>query len=122
MVASAGGYATLRGVPPNSPAGCFPAYRLVCTRRLRACVPPAFGREAPLSTLLGVAVCLPVSAVKADASQRKPATSRRATPARDPTYSATTATARKTRLARACASVRARERPVSAACRRSRTR
>lgn len=63
-----------------------------------------------LSTLLGVAVCLPVSAVPADAAQRKPAATRRAPAAKKkPAYSATTSNARKRRLARARASVRARE-------------
>jgi serine-type D-Ala-D-Ala endopeptidase (penicillin-binding protein 7) len=63
-----------------------------------------------LSALLGVAICLPASAVTADAAQRKPAPARR-TPARDtkPAYSKTTSNARKSRLARARASVRARE-------------
>ena len=60
--------------------------------------------------MLGVAVCLPVSALTADAGQRKPATTRRATAAKKTTtYSATTSNARKSRLARARASVRARE-------------
>jgi serine-type D-Ala-D-Ala endopeptidase (penicillin-binding protein 7) len=65
-----------------------------------------------LSTLLGVAFCLPVSAVPADAAQRKPVPTRRAAaPAKKTaTYSATTSNARKSRLARARASVRARER------------
>ena len=63
-----------------------------------------------LSTLLGVAACLPGSAVTADASQRKSATTRRAPAVRKtPAYSATTSNARKSRLARARASVRARE-------------
>jgi hypothetical protein len=64
-----------------------------------------------LSTLLGVAACLPASAVPADAGQRKPATTRRGPAAtkKTPAYSATTSNARKSRLARARASVRARE-------------
>jgi D-alanyl-D-alanine endopeptidase (penicillin-binding protein 7) len=66
-----------------------------------------------LSTLLGVVICVPVSAVAADAAQRKPAATRRAPAAtaarKKPAYSATTSNARKTRLASARASVRARE-------------
>jgi serine-type D-Ala-D-Ala endopeptidase (penicillin-binding protein 7) len=64
-----------------------------------------------VTTLLGVAVCLPVSAIAAEAAaQRKPAVSRRATVTRvKPAYSAKTSNARKTRLARARASVRVRE-------------
>ena len=63
-----------------------------------------------VTTLLGVAVCLPVSAVSAEAAaQRKPAASHRAAPKAKPAYSAKTSNARKTRLARARASVRARE-------------
>jgi serine-type D-Ala-D-Ala endopeptidase (penicillin-binding protein 7) len=57
------------------------------------------------ATLLGVAICLPVSAAPADAAQRKPASASKKKPA----YSSTTSNARKTRLARARASVRARE-------------
>ena len=65
-----------------------------------------------LSTLLGVAVCLPVSAVPADAAQRQAGHDppRDCPQENDPTYSATTSNARKSRLARARASVRARER------------
>jgi len=63
-----------------------------------------------VTTLLGVAVCLPVSTVSAEAAaQRKPAVSRRAAPKPRAAYSAVTSNARKTRLARARASVRARE-------------
>ena len=63
-----------------------------------------------VTTLLGVAVCLPVSSVSAEAAtQRKPAVSRRAAPKPRAAYSAVTSNARKTRLARARASVRARE-------------
>jgi D-alanyl-D-alanine endopeptidase (penicillin-binding protein 7) len=63
-----------------------------------------------LSTLLGVATCVSIAAVPADAGQRKQATSRRAVSAKKtPAYSATTSNARKSRLARARASVRARE-------------
>ena len=57
------------------------------------------------ATLLGVAICLPVSAAPADAAQRKPAPASKKKPA----YSSTTSNARKARLARARASVRARE-------------
>ena len=57
------------------------------------------------ATLLGVAICLPVSAAPADAAQRKPAPAAKKKPA----YSSTTSNARKARLARARASVRARE-------------
>jgi D-alanyl-D-alanine endopeptidase (penicillin-binding protein 7) len=57
------------------------------------------------ATLLGVAICLPASAVPADAAQRKPAAASKKKPA----YSSRTSAARKTRLARARASVRARE-------------
>jgi serine-type D-Ala-D-Ala endopeptidase (penicillin-binding protein 7) len=57
-----------------------------------------------VSTLLGVVVCLPASAVPADAAQRKPAVSKK-----KPAYSSTTSAARRNRLARARASVRARE-------------
>jgi D-alanyl-D-alanine endopeptidase (penicillin-binding protein 7) len=61
-----------------------------------------------VTTLLGVAVCLPVSAVAAEAAaQRKPAASRAAKP--KPAYSAKSSNARRSRLARARASVRARE-------------
>jgi len=63
-----------------------------------------------VTTLLGVAVCLPVSTVSAEAAaHRKPAVSRRAAPKPRAAYSAVTSNARKTRLARARASVRARE-------------
>ena len=63
-----------------------------------------------VSTLLGVAVCLPVSATPADAAQKKPAVSRRAVPTKKKTaYSATASRARRTSLARARASARARE-------------
>ena len=57
-----------------------------------------------VSTLLGVAIFLPASAVPADAAQRKPAVSKK-----KPAYSSATSAARKSRLARARASVRARE-------------
>jgi D-alanyl-D-alanine endopeptidase (penicillin-binding protein 7) len=65
-----------------------------------------------VSTLLGVAVCLPVSAIQAQAAQRKPAVSHRsATTAKKKStaYSATASRARKSSLARARASARARE-------------
>ena len=64
-----------------------------------------------LSTLLGVVVCLPAPAVAADAAQKKPAATRRTLPPqkKKPAYSATTSSARKSRLASARASVRARE-------------
>jgi D-alanyl-D-alanine endopeptidase (penicillin-binding protein 7) len=67
-----------------------------------------------VATLLGVAVCLPLSAVQADAAQKKTAVSRRAASAASSTkkktaYSATASNARKTSLARARASARARE-------------
>jgi D-alanyl-D-alanine endopeptidase (penicillin-binding protein 7) len=67
-----------------------------------------------LSTLLGVAVSLPASAAAAEAAaQKKTAathpTTTTTTAKKKPAYSATTSTARKTRLARARASVRARE-------------
>ena len=62
------------------------------------------------STLLGVAICLPVSVVTAEAAPRKSASSRRAPVAKKkPAYSSTTSKARKSRLASARASVRARE-------------
>jgi D-alanyl-D-alanine endopeptidase (penicillin-binding protein 7) len=64
-----------------------------------------------LSTLLGVAICIPASAVPVDAGQRKASASRRPTVAKKkPAYSASTSRARKSRLANARASVRARER------------
>jgi D-alanyl-D-alanine endopeptidase (penicillin-binding protein 7) len=76
-----------------------------------------------LSTLLGVAICLPATAATTTAAQRKVAAARRAaastakpatttaatTAKKKPAYSATTSNARKTRLASARASVRARE-------------
>jgi D-alanyl-D-alanine endopeptidase (penicillin-binding protein 7) len=64
-----------------------------------------------LSTLLGVAVCLPLSALPADAGQKKPAATRRAptTVKKKTAYSATASRARRTSLARARASARARE-------------
>src|SRR6186713_3141487 len=65
-----------------------------------------------LSTLLGVALCLPAVATTAEAAQKKPATTRRAAPApakKKTAYSATSASARRTSLARARASARARE-------------
>jgi D-alanyl-D-alanine endopeptidase (penicillin-binding protein 7) len=62
-----------------------------------------------LSTLLGVAVCVPAPAAAAEATQRKTAATRRAPAKKKPAYSATTSNARKTRLASARASVRARE-------------
>jgi D-alanyl-D-alanine endopeptidase (penicillin-binding protein 7) len=62
-----------------------------------------------LSTLLGVAIGLPVSAVAVEAAQRKPAATRRAPVKKKAAYSATTSYARKSRLASARASVRARE-------------
>ena len=64
------------------------------------------------STLLGVAVCLPASAIAADAAQRKTAATHHTTAAKRklaPAYSATTSNARKSRLASARASVRVRE-------------
>ena len=62
-----------------------------------------------VSTLLGVACFLPLSAIQADAAQRKPGASRRATPAKKSAYSATASKARRSSLARARASARARE-------------
>jgi serine-type D-Ala-D-Ala endopeptidase (penicillin-binding protein 7) len=64
-----------------------------------------------VSTLLGVAVCLPLSAVEVDAAQKKPAATRHtsATTKKKTAYSATASNARKTSLARARASARARE-------------
>jgi serine-type D-Ala-D-Ala endopeptidase (penicillin-binding protein 7) len=65
-----------------------------------------------VSTLLGVAVCVPISAVEAEAGQHKSAVSRRtptATKKKTTAYSATASRARKTSLARARASARARE-------------
>jgi D-alanyl-D-alanine endopeptidase (penicillin-binding protein 7) len=63
-----------------------------------------------MTTLLGVAVGLPLSAVPADAGQKKPAVSRRAPVVKKKTaYSATASRARRTSLARARASARARE-------------
>jgi serine-type D-Ala-D-Ala endopeptidase (penicillin-binding protein 7) len=57
------------------------------------------------ATLLGVGICLPASAVPADAAQRKPASVSKKKAA----YSSRSSNARKSRLARARASVRARE-------------
>jgi len=63
-----------------------------------------------VTTLLGVAVCLPVSAIQAEAGQRKPAVARHTITAKKKTaYSALASNARKTSLAHARASVRARE-------------
>jgi D-alanyl-D-alanine endopeptidase (penicillin-binding protein 7) len=64
-----------------------------------------------LAPLLGAVLCLPVSAVQADAAQRKTSTTRRApvTAKKKTSYSATASRARKTSLARARASARARE-------------
>ena len=65
-----------------------------------------------VSTLLGVAVCAPISAVPAEAGQSKPAVTRKAQPTakkKTTTYSAKASKARKTSLARARASARARE-------------
>ena len=63
-----------------------------------------------LSTLLGVGMCLPVSAVPAEAASQRSASSRRAPAAKKkPAYSSTTSRARRSRLASARASVRARE-------------
>jgi len=64
-----------------------------------------------VATLLGAAICLPVSALPADAGQKKPAASHRAGPAakKRTAYSATASRARKTSLARARAGARARE-------------
>jgi D-alanyl-D-alanine endopeptidase (penicillin-binding protein 7) len=68
------------------------------------------------STLLGVAVCLPASAVAAETAQKKTTTTHKTTttatsPKRKPkpAYSAATSSARKSRLASARASVKARE-------------
>lgn len=65
-----------------------------------------------VSTLLGVAVCVPVSAIQAEAAQRKPAAAHRApvTAKKKTVYSASASRARRTSLARARASARARER------------
>ena len=64
-----------------------------------------------VATLLGVAVCLPLSALSADAGQKKPAATRRVAPTakKRTAYSATASRARRTSLARARASARARE-------------
>jgi D-alanyl-D-alanine endopeptidase (penicillin-binding protein 7) len=64
-----------------------------------------------LSTLLGVVICLPVSAVAAEATPRKAVAPHRATTSvrKKAAYSAATSNARKSRLASARASVRARE-------------
>ena len=76
-----------------------------------------------LSTLLGVAVCLPASAAddhrraeeaaaaarQASAAKPAPTATTTTTAKKKPAYSATTSNARKTRLATARASVRARE-------------
>ena len=62
-----------------------------------------------LSTLLGVVVCVPAPAVAAEATQKKPAATRHTLAKKKPAYSATTSNARKSRLASARASVRARE-------------
>jgi D-alanyl-D-alanine endopeptidase (penicillin-binding protein 7) len=62
-----------------------------------------------VSTLLGVACFLPVSAVEVEGAQKRPSASRRATPAKKPAYSATASRARRTSLARARALARARE-------------
>jgi len=62
--------------------------------------------------MLGAVLCLPVSAVHADAAQRKTTTTHRAAPVtakKKTAYSATASRARKTSLARARASARARE-------------
>jgi D-alanyl-D-alanine endopeptidase (penicillin-binding protein 7) len=70
-----------------------------------------------VSTLLGVAICLPVSSAAAATAQKRPATRRATTasssttPRRKPAtaYSARASSARRTNLARARASARARE-------------
>ncbi len=68
-----------------------------------------------VSTLLGVAVCLPLSITTAEAAQKKPGVRRSSTAAKSSTsrkrtaYSATASRARRTSLARARASARARE-------------
>lgn len=62
-----------------------------------------------LSTLLGVAVCLPASAVTADAAPQRKSAATRDTSARKRAYSASTSSARKASLARARASARQRE-------------
>ncbi len=65
-----------------------------------------------VTTLLGVAVCLPLSALEVDAAQKKPAATRStstATKKKTTAYSATASKARRTSLARARASARARE-------------
>jgi D-alanyl-D-alanine endopeptidase (penicillin-binding protein 7) len=63
-----------------------------------------------VTTLLGVAVCLPVSATSAEATQKKSSVTHRASAGRKKTaYSAKAATARRTNLARARASARVRE-------------
>jgi D-alanyl-D-alanine endopeptidase (penicillin-binding protein 7) len=61
--------------------------------------------------MLGAVLCLPVSAIHADAAQRKTTTTHRApvTAKKKTAYSATASRARKTSLARARASARARE-------------
>jgi D-alanyl-D-alanine endopeptidase (penicillin-binding protein 7) len=63
-----------------------------------------------VSTLLGVVISLPVSAVAADAAQqKKPTATRKAQAPKKPAYSATASKARRTSLARARAIARARE-------------
>lgn len=62
-----------------------------------------------LSTLLGVVMCLPASAVSVDAAPQRTKTPARDISAKKKAYSASTSRARKTRLARARASVRQRE-------------
>ena len=63
-----------------------------------------------VSTLLGVVISLPVSAIAADAAQqKKPTATRKASAPKKPAYSATASRARRTSLARARAVARARE-------------
>jgi serine-type D-Ala-D-Ala endopeptidase (penicillin-binding protein 7) len=64
-----------------------------------------------VAPLLGAALCLPISALQAEAGQRKTSTTRRApvTTKKKTAYSASASRARKSSLARARASARARE-------------
>ena len=64
-----------------------------------------------VAPLLGAVLCLPISAVQAEAGQKKSSTTRRApvTAKKKTAYSATASRARKSSLARARASARARE-------------
>src|SRR5260221_3541395 len=93
------------------PTGRFPADRLAVSGARVRLIRPTFVIRA-LSTLLGVVACVPATVAAAGTAQQNPArTLRPSAPAtrRKPAYSAATSNARKTRLATARASVRARE-------------